>query len=115
IRGAEASRSLLFNIDNKWGQITVNIPAGFRRITNHRRINDARNRIDFALIDRELSGEAFPAGIIDADIDYDFENIPPAFICWRSPEFSRRWGLITPNGPNRCKRPACSAIAAGLA
>ncbi|MGE0607695.1 MAG: hypothetical protein AB7O62_11435 [Pirellulales bacterium] len=82
IRGDNAARTLLFNVDAKWDQISVAVPYGFRRIANNRRINDARNRIDFVIVDKELTGEAFPAGIVEANIEYSFANNPPAFVEW---------------------------------
>ncbi len=83
LRGDDASRVILFNVDSKWDSFTVNIPPGFRRINNTRRINDARNQIDFVLIDRQLTGTAFPPGIVDGQMKYSFENhVESGFVQW---------------------------------
>lgn len=82
-RGTAGSRALLFNVDTKWDRIIVKVPTGFRRTNNVRKINFAKNRIDFSFTDSQLEGEAFPAGIVAADLSYTFSNtVKHSFIQW---------------------------------
>jgi hypothetical protein len=66
--------SALFNVDSQWDYITVGIPYGFQRVRNTHKINASKMRIDFTVIDRELSGEAFPTGIIKNDLTFSLQN-----------------------------------------
>lgn len=82
LRG-ENSTALLFNVDALWDKITCAVPRNFRRVANTRRINEAKNQIDFAFTDEQLPGDPFPAGIVNADLDYNFENtVSRSFIQW---------------------------------
>lgn len=80
---AEAERRRLFqNIESTWSGFTVTVPYGFRRAETTRRLNEAKNRIDFSIIDVELTGDAFPNGIVEAQGDYEFENVGVGFVKW---------------------------------
>lgn len=82
-RGPNGSRMVLFNVDAKWDRILVRVPFGFRRVNNTRTINAAKNRIDFTVADQQLAGEPFPAGLVNADLDYDFSNVnSQSFLQW---------------------------------
>lgn len=72
--GSPAGQAVLFNVDAQWDAITFGVPFGFRRTQNVHTINKAKNRIDFAVTDTELTGSAFPAGIVDADIDFSIDS-----------------------------------------
>ncbi|MGH7192064.1 MAG: hypothetical protein ACREJM_00855, partial [Candidatus Saccharimonadales bacterium] len=78
IRGQPADslngQKVLFNVDAQWDQITFAVPFGFRRTQNVHTINRAKNRIDFAITDTELTGTAFPAGIVEADLEYSISS-----------------------------------------
>lgn len=84
IRGeGEDRRALLFDIDAKWDKIACAVPAGFRRMAVTRRINEAKNQLDFAFTDQQLPGDPFPPGVVDASLRFDFENkISAGFIQW---------------------------------
>lgn len=73
---------LPFSIDELWDSIKFVLPAGFRRMDAARKINDAKDRIDFVIVDTEFASEAFPQGIAEADLDYDFASRPPGFAAW---------------------------------
>lgn len=66
---------LALNVDDKWDKIICRVPNGFRRMNNTREINPAKDRIDFSFTDTQLPGQAYPAGIVDADLNYQFQNI----------------------------------------
>lgn len=68
---------VLFNVEDSWDTITMLVPYGFRRVENVRSISKAKNRIDFAITDEELTSDAYPAGIVEADIDYELASNPP--------------------------------------
>lgn len=76
------SRAIAWDIESAWDRIVVRVPAGFRRLSTTRTINSARNRIDFSVVDDELHDSPYPAGIIEADADYDFENQGRSFENW---------------------------------
>ena len=54
----------------------------FRRVSAQRRFSSARNRIEYSVVDEELSDLAYPDGIIQADVNLDLENQPPGFSRW---------------------------------
>ncbi len=72
--GSPTSRAVLFNVDAQWDQISFGVPFGFRRTQNVHTINKTKNRIDFAVTDTELTGSAFPAGIVDADVELSIDS-----------------------------------------
>lgn len=82
IAQARNARALAWDIEGAWDRIVVRVPEGFRRLTTQRRINSSRNRIDFTIVDDELHDFPYPAGIIEADADYDFENQGRSFENW---------------------------------
>lgn len=76
------SRAIAWDIEAAWDRIVFRVPVCFRRLTTTRSINSARNRIDFNIVDDELRDLPYPAGIIEADADYDFENQGRSFENW---------------------------------
>jgi hypothetical protein len=68
---------VLFNVEDSWDTITMNVPYGFRRAQNVRSISKAKNRIDFAITDEELTSDAYPAGIVEVDLDYELASNRP--------------------------------------
>lgn len=71
------------NPEAAYDKIIFNCPQYFQPVTFSRQINHARNRIDFVCVHEEQTNEAYPEGIIEADVDQDLENIPPGFINWQ--------------------------------
>lgn len=77
-----AGRKIVANPEAALDRINFNIPMFFRRVTSSRSINEAKNGIDFTIVDAELVDDVYPDGIIAADVDIDFENRPPGFLQW---------------------------------
>jgi hypothetical protein len=63
--------------------LSIQIPEDFRLGEKTHTFNAARNRVEFTYQLIELDGEAFPPGIVWADIDEDWENSEPqSFSGW---------------------------------
>jgi hypothetical protein len=70
-------------VDKFMDQLTVKIPEDFRLGEHTHSYNATRNRCDFAYQIIEADGEAYPPGIVWADIDEDWENAEPqSFSGW---------------------------------
>lgn len=54
--------------------ITVECPIGFVRDRQTFDVNEAKTRIDFTFVDRQLHHEAFPVGIADMDTAWDLDT-----------------------------------------
>lgn len=78
-RSAGGGSGVTKNADQIWEQIRVVVPNGFRRVRSDHAISESKNRLEFVIIDQELTAEAFPPGIVDGDIDYEIGNVPPGF------------------------------------
>lgn len=72
------------NLETFWDNVEFTIPFAFKRLTNDRHYTADRRRCDFLIVDEELRDKVYPEGIVAADVDYDFENIPPGFIRWNA-------------------------------
>lgn len=81
-RSPANARAIDWDIEAAWDQITFQLPICFRRLTTQRRFNYARNRIDFTIVDQELTDLPYPNGMVEADGEYDFENIGRSFENW---------------------------------
>lgn len=57
-------------------------PEWMRRRSARRRIDAAKNRIYFQIVDEEFEDGPFPLGMAHADAELSIENIPPGFINW---------------------------------
>lgn len=73
----------LANPEAAFDKISFFLPSLMRRMSTTRTFNEAKNVIDFQVIDVEMADDAYPAGIIECDVDYDFENTPPGFLNWQ--------------------------------
>lgn len=83
VRGmAPNQNAVLFDVVAAWDKITVNVPSGFRRTNNVHSVNKAKNRVDFSITDTELTSDAYPAGIVQADIDYDLSSQGGGLSSW---------------------------------
>lgn len=70
------------NPEAAYDKINFACPAYFRPETFTRTLDRKRNMIQFLAVHTELTGSAFPQGIVHADLDYDLENKPPGFLQW---------------------------------
>lgn len=70
------------NPEAAYDKISFKCPDLFRPVTFQRRIDRRRNKVEFTVVHEEMTGDGFPQGIIEADIDYDLENRPPGFLQW---------------------------------
>jgi hypothetical protein len=52
-------------------------------VRTERHLSSDRRTLEFSVLDEEISDLPYPNGIVDADVDYDFENVPPGFIKWQ--------------------------------
>ena len=77
-----AGNKAIYNPEAAFDKVNFALPPFMRRITTKRHINAARNGVEFAIVDSELVDDPYPDGIIEADLDEDFENTPPGFINW---------------------------------
>jgi hypothetical protein len=75
-------RKAAYNPELAFDRVTFGLPVFMRRLTTRRHFNAARNSCEFSIADAELVDDAYPDGIIEADLDEDFENTPPGFINW---------------------------------
>lgn len=80
--GVNNPQAVLVNVDSAWDRLTFNIPYGFRRVSNQRTINNAKNRIDFTIIDAELPGAAFPPGVVKCEARLDITSQPSGLAEW---------------------------------
>jgi hypothetical protein len=83
-RGPNRARNLIFNPDGMWHRLKFPVPQNFRRTSNERRFDYAKNICEFSIVDTELTGPAFPEGIVAADVDYNIENRQPGFEAWHA-------------------------------
>jgi len=75
VRGDNPNQNkVLFDVVAAWDQITINVPDGFRRTENVHSVNKAKNRVDFSVTDTELTSDAYPAGIVECEMDYDISS-----------------------------------------
>lgn len=70
------------NIESAFDRIRFTLPVIMRRIGAERSIKADKKTLEFRIVDEELTGDAFPDGLVECDFDEDFENIPPGFINW---------------------------------
>lgn len=83
VRGMSPNQNkVLFDVVAAWDSITVNVPNGFRRTNNAHSVNKAKNRVDFAITDTELTSDAYPAGIVEADINYELASQGGGLSSW---------------------------------
>lgn len=68
------SRRTAATADTKWDQVRINVPIGFKRVQNQRKLSKDANRMDFQITDEELSGLPYPEGIVAGDLEYSVEN-----------------------------------------
>lgn len=73
---------VLFNVDKAWDKLSFPLPYGFRRLSNHRSVNKAKNRIDFTIIDEEFPGAAYPPGIVNCEARMDLKSNAPGLQSW---------------------------------
>lgn len=73
---------LPFNVSDAYDKLSVEVPDGFRRTQNVHSVNKAKNRIDFAIVDVELTSDAYPAGIIEADIRQRYQTQQGGLAFW---------------------------------
>lgn len=78
-RAAGGGSGVSRNADQVWEQVRIAVPNGFRRMRTDHALSESKNRLEFAIVDEELTGEAYPAGIVAADVDFELGNIPPGF------------------------------------
>lgn len=62
------------NADTSRDIINIECPIGFVRDRQDWDVSEAKNRIDFTIIDRQLPHEAYPIGITDMDCDFDLDT-----------------------------------------
>lgn len=61
--------------DSYWSRMSFPIPPGFMRVSQQRRVSLDNNRLDFVLVDEEMSNFAPPPGVVyGGDVDYTFET-----------------------------------------
>lgn len=65
-------------------QLKIAIPKGFRRKRQKYADNEAKTVCTFSIVDEELSGRAFPQGIVEANVDYELESETLSFAKWRA-------------------------------
>ncbi len=75
-------RKVAANPEDAFDLITWQLPDLFRRVSVSRRFNEAKNVVEFTVIDQELADYPYPEGVVECDVDYDFENRPPGFMNW---------------------------------
>ncbi len=81
--GSNQTSKLEPKTDEFWDKIKFKIPEYFRPGARRHSVNAAKNRGEFFYQINELEGEPFPPGIVDADIDEDWENTEPqSFSGW---------------------------------
>ncbi|MGC4002889.1 MAG: hypothetical protein QM811_07045 [Pirellulales bacterium] len=68
------SSSLAPKTDEFWDKLRFKVPKDFKVGPRGHTNNAAKNRVDFYYTIIELEGEPFPPGIVDGDIDEDWEN-----------------------------------------
>lgn len=74
-RSAPGSKTLSDSADNYYDNIVPEIPLGFRRESERRKINENKNRLDFSFRDTMLKEPLLP-GLIDMDVRHTQQNNP---------------------------------------
>lgn len=82
LRNEQNARAIDLDLEAAWDRVVFRLPVCFRRITTQRQLTPARNRLNFTIVDQELADLPYPNGIIEADADYDFENVGRSFESW---------------------------------
>ena len=72
-------RTLTKSADQLWDKVNIPIPQGFGRANSTHQVDESKCWLEFVVVDEELPGEAPPEHMIQADIDYDLESVPPGF------------------------------------
>lgn len=77
--GGPKGKTPMLVADQVRTQITVIVPAGFRRTSNVWRENDAKNRLEFVITDEQEPGDPLPQGIIQASGNLSYDSAGPGF------------------------------------
>ncbi|MEX1042220.1 MAG: hypothetical protein WDZ51_16430 [Pirellulaceae bacterium] len=73
------------DIEAFYSRIKFNLPVTMRRLTSTRQISLDRTRMEFSVIDEEMSGPPLPDGIVAGEAQYDWQNVTPkAFLEWHA-------------------------------
>jgi len=67
------------DLDRYARRINIDIPPGMRRMSDQTRFNEAKNRIERTVVDKEIDHFPYPNGFTFASLTESFENIPPGF------------------------------------
>lgn len=76
-RIAAGNPELPDHVDKYWEQAWITTPEGFRRISEDRQISEDKCRLDFTIVDEEMTEIAPPPGIIVAKMSYGVNNASP--------------------------------------
>lgn len=81
-RNPAAARVIDWDLELAYDRVNFQLPVCFRRVSSQRKLLANRSRLEFTIVDQELVDLPYPAGIVEADADYDFENIGRTFEGW---------------------------------
>jgi hypothetical protein len=65
-------------------QILCEVPVGFKRTSRRFKQSGDMRRLDFTFVDTQLEAEPPPENCVKADIDFEYENVPPGFAQWKA-------------------------------
>lgn len=74
------------------------VPNDFERVNRNYHLSKDRTRVDFTVTDQELTGPAFPAGIVKAKIKYEVSTTTQSQAIWHA---TLSGSLTTIKGRNR--------------
>lgn len=73
-RNAASPKTVLHVAEEKRGTIVVKVPPGFKRIENIWHEGEDKHTLEFTIVDHQLQGDPYPAGITQADGNFAFNT-----------------------------------------
>lgn len=76
MRNGAAPNNAIPNAEAVRNSVTITVPDGFRRVQNAWQATDDGKRMNFAITDEQMTGDALPVDIIQADGDETYQTNP---------------------------------------
>lgn len=73
-RNAASPKTVLHIAEHTRGNILVKVPDGFKRVENVWHEREDKHALDFTIVDQQLQGDPYPAGITMADGNFSFNT-----------------------------------------
>lgn len=73
-RDSASPKTVLHVAEQTRGRIVVALPDGYKRIENVWHEREDKHRLDFTIVDQQMQGDAYPAGITQADGNFSINT-----------------------------------------